>query len=70
MSKKKNIILLIILFTFSVYCALTIGESWDQKDNLLRGKITLDFLFSLGKIDNDIIYREYYSTIYWSLLYT
>jgi 4-amino-4-deoxy-L-arabinose transferase-like glycosyltransferase len=69
MSKKKNIILLIILFTFSVYCALTIGESWDQKDNLLRGKITLDFLFSLGKIDNDIIYREYYSTIYWSLLY-
>jgi len=35
----------------------------------VQGKITLDYLFSLGKIDKDIIYREYYSSIYWSLLY-
>ena len=35
----------------------------------MQGKITLDYLFSLGKIDKDIIYREYYSSIYWSLLY-
>ena len=26
-------------------------------------------IFSLGKIDKDIPYAEYYSTIYWSFLY-
>ena len=36
MSKKENNILLIILISFSVYCALTVGETWDQKDNILR----------------------------------
>ena len=35
MSKKENNTLLIILITFSVYCALTLGETWDQKDNLI-----------------------------------
>ena len=54
MSKKKNFILLFLLVVFSVYCALSVGETWDQKDNLLRGKITLDYFFSIGKIDNYI----------------
>ena len=69
MSKNKNNILLILLIAFSVYCALIIGETWDHADNLSRGKITLDYLFSFGKLDRDITYREYYSTIYWSLSY-
>ena len=69
MSKNKNNILLILLIAFSVYCALIIGETWDHEDNLSRGKITLDYLFSFGKLDRDITYREYYSTIYWSLSY-
>ena len=61
MSKKNINILLIALITFSAYCALTVGETWDQKDNLLRGKITLDFLFSLGKIDNQIFVAGCYN---------
>ena len=69
MSKKKNFILLFLLVVFSVYCALSVGETWDQKDNLLRGKITLDYFFSIGKIDNYISLRENYSTIYWSFVY-
>ena len=69
MTKKKNFILLFLLVVFSVYCALSVGETWDQGDNLLRGKITLDYFFSIGKIDNDILLRHNYSTIYWSFTY-
>ena len=54
MSKNNNNILLILLIAFSVYCALIIGETWDHADNLSRGKITLDYLFSFGKLDRDI----------------
>ena len=69
MSKKKKYITLSILITFSVYCSLTIGQSVDEHWPMLVGKNTLDYLFSLGKIDKDIPYAEYYSTIYWSFLY-
>ena len=69
MIKKKQKILLFFLFAFSIYCALKIGQSWDEAFHLIQGKTTLDYLFSLGKIDKDILYRENYSTIYWSLSY-
>ena len=69
MIKEKNNILLVILISFSLYCAFTVGETWDQKDNIIRGKITFDYLFSLGRIDEHIFARENYSTIYWSLIY-
>tara|TARA_Y100000590_G_scaffold470154_1_gene662370 strand:- start:5323 stop:6912 length:1590 start_codon:yes stop_codon:yes gene_type:complete len=69
MTKIKQRILLFFLFSFSLYCALTIGQSWDEASHLDQGKITLDYLFSLGRIDNDIIYRENYSSIYWSFQY-
>ena len=69
MSKKKKYIILSLLITFSVYCSLTIGQSLDEQYHLLLGKITFDYLFSLGKIDKNIAYGEYYSTIYWSFLY-
>ena len=69
MNKKIDHLLLISLIIFSIYCALTVGETWDQGDSLIRGKITLDYLFSLGRINNDIVMREYYSTMYWSLVY-
>ena len=69
MSKKKKYIPLVLLIAFSIYCSLTIGQAADEQYPLVQGKITLDYLFSLGKIDKDIIYREYYASIYWSLLY-
>jgi len=69
MSKKKQTILLFFLFLFSSYCALTIGQSWDEGFHFLQGKITVNYLLSLGKIDKDIFYREFYSPIYWSIQY-
>ena len=58
MAKQKQKILFFFLFIFSVYCALTIGQTWDEGADLIKGKITLDYLFSLGEIDNDTLYRE------------
>ena len=55
MTKTRQKIILFFLFIFSVYCALTIGQSWDELTNLATGKITLEYLFSLGEKDNDII---------------
>ena len=69
MSKKKQIILLFFLFSFSAYCALIIGKSWDEGTDLLHGKSTLNYLFSLGKFDAYFTGREYYSAFYWSLQY-
>ena len=69
MSKKKKKILLILSIFFSIYCALIIGQSWDQGHALLYGKTTLEYLFSLGSIDNHFYYREYNSTLYYTALY-
>ena len=67
MIKTKQKILFLFLVCFSIYCALTIGQGWDEVALLTQGKIALDYLLSLGKIDNDIFRREYYSPIYYSL---
>ena len=69
MSKKKNLTLLSVLIIFSTYCALTIGQSFDEEFEILRGKITLNYLLSFGDINEKIKYRENYSTIYWSFVY-
>ena len=69
MSKKKKYITLTILIAFSVYCSIIIGRGLDEGPHLKQGKITLDYLLSFGSVDKKIDYREYYSPIYWSLLY-
>tara|TARA_Y100000590_G_scaffold460648_1_gene620417 strand:+ start:658 stop:2289 length:1632 start_codon:yes stop_codon:yes gene_type:complete len=69
MNKKKQKIILFFLFSFSAYCAIIIGKSWDEGYHLLQGKSTLTYLFSLGRIDNYFWGREYYSAFYWSLQY-
>ena len=69
MIKTKQKILFLFLVCFSIYCALTIGKSWDEGFHLNQGKVTLDYLLSFGAIDKDIYYREHYSPIYWSLKY-
>ena len=69
MNKIKQNILLFLLIIFSIYCALSIGESWDATYHLLQGKVTLDYLLSFGRVDKDLFYREYFSPIYWSLQY-
>ena len=69
MSKEIQKILLLFLIIFSIYCAITIGETWDENFHINQGKVIIDYLFSLGAIDKDILYRENYSSIYWSLSY-
>ena len=66
-TKQKNLFLFLVCF--SIYCALTIGRSWDEGFLLTQGKITLNYLLSLGKVDVDLFRREYYSAIYHSLKY-
>lgn len=69
MSKKNANILLVLSICFSIYCGLTIGQSWDQGHSLMLGKITLDYFFSLGVIDNRIPYSEHNSTLYYTTQY-
>ena len=68
-TKKNYTIFFFLLIIFSIYCSLTVGKAWDEGAHLIIGKITLDYLFSLGKIDTFSIFREQYSPIYWSLKY-
>ena len=67
--KNNQIIILFLAFLFAAYCAIKIGASWDEGFHINQGKITLDYLLSLGNINKEILYRENYSPIYWSLLY-
>ena len=69
MNKTKQNIILFFLISFSIYCALSIGASWDEGAELIKGKITLDYLFSLGQINKSYDYKELYSPIYLSLQY-
>ena len=69
MSKKKKITSLYILIAFAIYCSLIVGLAWDEPNAFEHGKITLDYLLSLGRVDKYVVYGEYYSTIYWSFLY-
>ena len=67
--KKKEGLFFFFLIFFSIYCSVTVGQSWDEPFHILQGKITLEYLFSLGKIDKELFYREYYSPSYWSIKY-
>jgi hypothetical protein len=66
---KKINNLIYILFFFAVYCAIIIGEGWDESFHILQGKVILNYLFSFGNIDEKILYRENYSASYWSFAY-
>ena len=67
MIKTKQKILFLFLVCFSIYCALAIGQGWDEEFLIIQGRITLNYLLSLGRIDVDLHLRQYYSPIYYSL---
>ena len=70
MSKKNRKFVFYILIIFSSFCAVSIGSSWDEGFLINQGKITINYLLSLGLSDPDYIFRrEYYSPIYYSLRY-
>ena len=68
-NKKEKKYVLFILFLFSIYCSLLVGETWDESFHLNQGKVTLDYLFSLGLVNKELPYRHLYSPMYWSLQY-
>ena len=70
MSKKNRKFVFYILIIFSSFCAVSIGSSWDEGFLINQGKITINYLLSLGLSDPDYIFRrEFYSPIYYSLRY-
>ena len=69
MIKTKKNYLFLFLILFSAYCAISIGQSWDEGHLLLQGKVVTNYLLSLGYINEEIFAREYYSPIYYSLKY-
>ena len=66
MIKAKQKIVFLFLIIFSIYCAFTIGKAWDEGFLIKQGEIALNYLFSLGRIEEDLFQREYYSPIYYS----
>ena len=44
MIKTKQKILFLFLVCFSIYCALAIGQAWDEEFLVNQGKITLNYL--------------------------
>jgi len=68
-AKKKEWLLVFLLLSFSIYCAIIVGQSWDEAYHLLQGKITLEYLFSLGQIKKDLVWSERYSPSYWTIQY-
>ena len=69
MIKTKKNYLFLFLILFSAYCAISIGQAWDEGYLLLQGKVVTNYLLSLGYINEEFFAREYYSPIYYSLKY-
>ena len=57
------------LLFYSLYCAIILGESWDEADHAIRGKATFQYLLSFGKIKKEYFYDEFYSPSYWFFQY-
>lgn len=64
MKHEKKIKYLLIFYVF--YCALIIGQSWDEGYYHKIGKINLDYLLSFGFLENDFHSKYRFSTLYWS----
>ena len=65
MTKTKKNYLFLLIVLFSIYCVVSIGQAWDEGFLLLQGEIAIKYLLSLGRIDQDLFFREYYSPIYY-----
>jgi hypothetical protein len=46
MEKKSENLILIFLIIFAVYCALTLGMTWDELYHNYEGKNRLKYFFS------------------------
>ena len=66
MLKKVEISILVLLFVFAFYCALTIGISWDEPYEMTIGKDRLKYLISFGsyKYFDFHIHTKFYPAFY------
>ena len=66
MLKKIEVSILAILFIFTSYCALIIGDYWDANYEINLGKDRLKYLFSFGSYKNFEfhILTEFYPGLY------
>lgn len=55
----KNLYIFFIIL-FSIYCALTLGIEWDARTHLTMGKNRLNYFFSLGNINNQLWFSEFF----------
>ena len=54
----KNL-LLSIIFLYILYCSIVIGNMWDSAYHLAQGKNKLNYLFSFGKINKELVWDKY-----------
>ena len=68
MINKINNVIICTLVVYSIFCALSIGISWDEYAHLSRGKERLKYLFSFGSYDyldyrDQRFYPGFYNTL-------
>ena len=69
--KKISIYLLVILFIFSIYCAYTIGMSWDEMYHHINGGVRSEYLKTLGKFKGyNFLDNQYYPGLYDTLSFS
>jgi len=68
MSKKIEFSTLLILISFAFFCALIVGNSWDEFFEMNMGKERLKYFFSLGSYkDYDFYNSRFYPGFYNSI---
>ncbi len=49
-NKKKELLFLAIILSFSIYCSLIVGMSWDEPYHYRNGENIYKYIFSFGKL--------------------
>ena len=69
--KKISKYLLVILSVFSIYCAYTIGMSWDEMYHHINGAVRSEYLRTLGKFKGyNFLDNQYYPGLYDTLSFS
>ena len=69
--KKISIYLLVILSIFSVYCAYTIGTSWDEFYHHINGGVRFEYLKTFGQFKGyNFLDNQYYPGLYDTLSFS
>ena len=58
MLKYNRKIVFYILIFFSIFCTISIGFSWDESFLINQGKVTINYLLSLGFKEQEDIFQR------------